>query len=52
MFWPFPPPGGIFVPIEKQEEFEGGFEKRKGKGEKEEKRKRMVKYTLKYLYEA
>ena len=42
----------IFVQIEKQGlEFEGGHENRKGKGGKEEKKKRVIKHTLKYLYE-
>jgi len=45
-FWPFPPPwGGIIVYIENREEFEGGHEKRKGKGGIDKKN------TLKYLYE-
>jgi len=34
------------------EEFEGLSEKGRGKGGKEEKRKRVIKYTLKYLYTA
>ena len=44
-----------FVQIEKhlnREEFEGGLhEKRKGKGGKEEKKKRVIKHTFKHLYE-
>ena len=46
MFWPFPPPpeGGRFK-LKNRENFEGG---RKGKGRKEEKKKRVIKY----LYEA
>ena len=43
--------GEFFVQIENMEEFEGGLEKRKGKGGKRRK-KRMIKHTLKYLYEA
>ena len=46
----FPPRGGEFLSklTKNREEFEGGLEKRKGKGGKEEKRKDPVKY----LYEA
>ena len=40
-----PPGGGIIVYIENREEFEGGHEKRKGKGGIDKKN------TLKYLYE-
>ena len=42
---PPPPWGGIIVYIENREEFEGGHEKRKGKGGIDKKN------TLKYLYE-
>ena len=42
---PPPPGGGIIVYIENREEFEGGHEKRKGKGGIDKKN------TLKYLYE-
>ena len=35
--------------LKNREEFEGGLEKRKGK---EGKKKRVIKHTLKYLYEA
>jgi len=38
--------------LKNREELEGGLEKRKGKGGKEEKKKRVIKHTLKYLYEA
>ena len=45
--------GGEFLSILKnREEFEGGLEKRKGKGGKRRKKKRVIKHTLKYLYEA
>ena len=48
--------GYIFWPnlskLKNREEFEGELEKRKGKGRKEEKKKRVINYTLKYLYEA
>ena len=40
--------GGIFVQIGNREEFEGGLEKRKGKGRKRRKKRK----ELKYLYEA
>ena len=50
--------GYIFWPFEKlsklkdREEFEGGLhEKGRKKGRKEEKRKKVIKHTLKYLYE-
>ena len=46
IFWPF------VSKLNNREEFEGGLEKRKEKGGKEEKKKRVIKYTLKYLYEA
>ena len=51
---PPPPPGeGKFLSkLKNREEFEGLPEKRKGKGGKEEKRKKVIKHTLKYLYEA
>ena len=38
--------------MKNREEFEGALEKGKGKGGKEEKKKRVIKHTLKYLYEA
>ena len=42
--------GGEFLSkVKNREEFEGGLEKRKGK---EEKKKRVIKHMLKYLYEA
>ena len=34
------------------DEFEGGHEKREGMARKEEKMKRVIKHTLKYIYEA
>jgi len=37
--------------VKNREEIEG-LEKRKGKGEKRRKKERMIKNTLKYLYEA
>ena len=55
IFWPFPPPhrGKFFVHMINREEFEGGLEKRRGKGGKKKKtKKRVIKHTLKYLYEA
>ena len=45
IFCPFPP-------LKNREEFEGGLEKRKGKGGKKKKKKKVIKHTLKYLYEA
>ena len=45
IFWPFPPK------LKNSEEFEGGLEKRK-RGEKKKTMKRVIKHTLKYLYEA
>ena len=44
--------GLFFSKLKTREEFEGGHEKRKGKGGKGEKKKRVIKNTLKYLYEA
>ena len=44
--------GGEILPQLKNREFEGGLEKRKGKGGKEENKERVIKHTLKYLYEA
>ena len=47
--------GGILSQFQNREEFGGGLEKRKGKGGKEtekKKRKRVIKHTLKYVYEA
>ena len=38
--------------VKNREEFEGGLEKRKGKGGKRRKKKRVIKHTLKFLYEA
>ena len=54
IFWPFPPPGGgnFLSQLKNREEFEEGLEKGKEKGGKEEKKKRVIKHTLKYLYEA
>ena len=43
--------GRIFVQIENREEFEGGKKERK-RGEKKKTKKRGIKHTLKYLYEA
>ena len=53
IFLPPPPLGGreFFSKLKNGEEFEGGLERRKGKGVKEEKKKRVIKHTLKYLYE-
>ena len=47
----FPPGGGekFLSQLKNGEEFEGGLEKRKGK---EENKERVLKHTLKYLYEA
>ena len=45
IFWPFPPPLGVgdfLCKLKNREEFEGGLEKKK----------RVIKHTLKYLYEA
>ena len=48
-FWPFLSEN-FLSKLKNREEFEGGLEKkRKGK---EEKKKRVIKHTLKYLYEA
>ena len=49
-----PSPGGweFLSKFKIREEFEGGLEKRKGKGGKEGKKKRVIKHMLKYLYEA
>ena len=44
--------GGFVSKVKNREEFKGGLEKRKRKGGKEEKKKRVIKHTLKYLYEA
>ena len=39
--------------VKNREELGGGLEKRKGKGGKEEKKKkRVIKHALKYIYEA
>ena len=39
--------------LKNREKFEGGLEKKgKEKGEKEEIKKRVIKHTLNYLYEA
>ena len=38
--------------VKNREELEGGLEKRKGIGEKRRKKKRVIKHTLRYLYEA
>ena len=47
------PPLPKLSKLKNREEFEGGLEKRKGKGgERRKKKKRMIKHTLKYLYEA
>ena len=45
IFWPF------LSKVKNREKFEGGLEKRKGKGA-ERIKKRVIKHTLKYLYEA
>ena len=64
-FAPAPPlgfPSGIFIlaippfweflsKLKNREEFVGGLEKWKGKEGREEKMKRVLKHTLKYLYE-
>ena len=56
LFWPLLPPpwggGTILSKLKNREEFEGGLEKRKEKGGKKEKRKKVIKHTLKYIYEA
>jgi len=39
--------GKFLSQLKNREEFEGELEKRKGKGGKEEKRKRIIKHTLK-----
>ena len=45
--------GGEFLSkLKNREEFEGGLEKRKGKRGKRRKKKRVIKHTLEYLYEA
>ena len=45
IFWPF---WDVFMcKVKNREEIEGSLEKRKGKEEK-----RVIKHTLKYLYEA
>ena len=47
------PPWGKFLPkLKNREEFEGGLEKGRENGGKEGKKKRVMKHTLKYLYEA
>ena len=46
IFWPF------LSKLKNREEFEGGLEKRKGKGETRIKKKRVIKHMFKYLYEA
>ena len=40
--------------VKNREEFEGGLEKRKGKGGKRRKKEKndKIKHTLRYLYEA
>ena len=50
-----PPPlgGKVFLSqLKNREEFEGGLEKKKGKGGIGRKKKRVIKHKLKYLYEA
>ena len=51
-----PPLGGggeeFLSKLKNREEFKGGLEKRKGKGGKKKTKKRVIKHTLKYLYEA
>ena len=43
----------ILYILKNREEFEGGLhEKMKGKGGERRKKKRVIKHTLKYLYEA
>ena len=49
IFWPFPQ---FLSKLKNREEFEGGLEKGREKGVKEEKKKRVIKHRLKYLYEA
>ena len=50
---PSPLGGGDFLSkVKNREEFEGGLEKRKGKGGKRIKELRVIKRTLKYLYES
>ena len=51
-----PPLGGgkhFFSKLKNRREFEGGLhEIRKGKGGKRRRKKKMIKHTLKYIYEA
>ena len=47
-----PPLGGFLSKLKNREEFEGGHEKGRGKEGKGEKKKRVIKHTLKYLFEA
>ena len=49
--FPPPPVGGFLFLLKNSEEFEGGLEKRKGKGVNRRKKKRVIKHTLNYLYE-
>ena len=46
------PGGGFLSKLKNRKNLKEDLKKGRGKGEKEEKRKRMVKHTLKYLYEA
>ena len=52
IFWPFPPRGGggVLSKLKNMEEFEGRHEERKGNGGS--KKKKVIKHTSKYLYEA
>ena len=53
IFWPSPPGGGEFLSkLKNREEFERGLEKKERKrGEKKKTMKKVIKHTLKYLYE-
>ena len=46
------PLGEFLSKLKNRKEFEGGLEKGKRKGGQEEKKKRVIKHTLKYLSEA
>ena len=51
IFWPFPPPPGggweFLSKLKNREEFEGGLEKWKGKGEKRRKKEKSDKTHVK-----
>ena len=46
ILWPF------LSKVKNWEEFEGGLEKKERKEGKDEKKKRVIKHTWKYIYEA